>query len=214
MANGHDGAVMLKPASGADVNGQCASAPRRLPSFLRLSVRGLLVLILVIGCGLAWIARALRTAQTQRSAVAAIYQAGGWVVYDTEWDGRQNHSTWKPRWPRWLIDRLGVDYFSNAVFANLHDRGSDRVLTHVGRLKDLKQLHRPGPAVTDAGLAHLERLSDLQLLSLDDTQVTDAGLAHLKSLKSLKWLKIARTRVTDAGVADLQKAVPRLRAIR
>ena len=92
---------------------------------------------------------------------------------------------------------MGVDYFGNVVFINLHDRGTDDVLAHVGRLTHLKQLHRPGFAVTDAGLAHLGRLSDLQLLSLDDTQVTDAGLAHLKGLAGLKWLKLTRTRVTD-----------------
>ncbi len=78
----------------------------------------------------------------------------------------------------------------------------------------MKQLHRTGFAVTDAGLAHLGGLSDLQLLSLDDTRVTDAGLAHLKGLSSLKWLKLTRTKVTDSGVAELRKSLPQLQAIR
>ena len=161
-----------------------------------------------------WIARVVRTGQVQRRAVAAIYQAGGWVVYDTDWDERQNTSTWKPRLPKWLVDQVGVDYCGNVVFINLHDRGTDQVLTHVARLKHLKQLHRPGFAVTDAGLVHLGKLSDLQFLSLDDTQVTDAGLAQLKGLSRLKWLKITRTRVTDAGIAGLQQFLPQLQPIR
>ncbi len=37
--------------------------------FLRFSVRGLIVLVLVIGAGLGWI---VRSAQVQREAVAAI----------------------------------------------------------------------------------------------------------------------------------------------
>ena len=202
-----------KQEMAANVAGQPQPAPPRRRTFFRVSVRGLLLLILVIGCGLGWIAQIVRTGQVQRRAVAAIYQAGGWVVYDTEWDEDQNTSTWKPRWPKWLVDQVGVDYLGNVVFINLHDRGTDEVLTHVGRLKHLKQLHRPGFAVTDAGLVHLGRLSDLQLLSLDDTQVTDAGLAHLKGLSGLKWLKLSRTRVTDAGVAELQKLLPQLQVI-
>ena len=177
-------------------------------------MRGLLLLIFVIGCGLGWVARVVRTGGVQRRAVAAIYQAGGWVVYDTAWDQAQNPSSWKPRWPKWLVDELGADYFANVVFVNLHDRGTDEVLAQVGRLTHLKQLHRSGFAVTDFGLAHLGGLSDLQFLSLDDSQVTDAGLARLKGLSGLKWLKLTRTKVTDSGVAELRKSLPQLKAIR
>ena len=172
------------------------------------------MLILLIGCGLGWLARVVRTGAAQRRAVDAIYQAGGWVVYDTEWDQHLSSSAWKPRWPRWLIDRVGVEYFGNVVFVNLHDRGTDDVLAQVGRLTHLKQLHRPGFAVSDSGLAHFERLTSLQLLSLDDTQVTDAGLAHLRELSGLKWLKLTRTKVTDAGIALLRKSLPHLQVIR
>jgi hypothetical protein len=206
--------VILEPVSEAEAPGQLQAAARRQRSFFRFSVRGLLVLILVIGCGLGWIARVVRIGQVQRRAVAAITQAGGWVVYDTDWDDRQNASRWKPRWPKWLIDQVGIDYVGNVVFINLHDRGTDLVMSHVGRLKNLKQLHRPGRAVTDVGLAHIGRLNDLQLLSLDDTQVTDLGLVHLNELSKLKWLKIGRTRVTDAGVAELRKVLPQLQVIR
>jgi internalin A len=214
MTNGQEGAILLEAGNAADVTAQPQGAARSRRRFLRMSVRGLLLSIVLIGCGLGWLARVVRTGQVQRRAVAAIYQAGGWVVYDTEWDQRQNVSIWKPTWPKWLVDRLGVDYFGNVVFINLHDRGNDQVLAQVDRLADLKQLHRPGFAVTDAGLAHFGRLTNLELLSLDDTQVTDAGLAHLKGLTGLKWLKLTRTRVTDRGVAELQKSLPQLQAIR
>jgi hypothetical protein len=214
MANGQEGAVLLAAGSAADLTAQPRPAARSRRWYFRFSVRGLLLLIFVIGCGLGWLARVVRTGQLQRRAVTEIYQAGGWVVYDTEWDQSQNMSTWKPQWPKWLVDRLGVDYFGNVVFINLHDRGTDKVLAQVGRLKYLKQLHRPGFAVSDAGLAHLRRLSDLQLLSLDDTQVTDAGLTHLKGLTGLKWLKLGRTTVTDAGIAELKRSMPRLQVIR
>jgi hypothetical protein len=214
MAKGQDGSVVLQVGAVALVTGQPQPAPRSGLRFFRFNVRGLLLLILIIGCGLGWLAQVIRTGNVQRRAVAAINQAGGWVVYDTEWDAGQNPSAWKPRWPKWLVDRLGIDYFANVVFLNLHDRGTDLVLEQVARLPDLKQLHRPGFAVTDNGLAHLARSRNLQLLSLDDTQVTDAGLMHLKGLTGLRWLKVSRTKVTDAGVSELRKSLPQLQAIR
>jgi len=214
MAEGPEGSVLLDAGMATAVTGQPQPGPRRRRRFFRVSVRGLLFLILLLGCAFGWIARVARSGNVQRRAVAAIYQAGGWVVYDTEWDERQNASTWKPPWSNWLVDQVGVDYFANVVFINLHDRGTDQVLTHVARLKNLKQLHRPGLAVTDAGLADVGRLRNLQLLSLDDTQVTDAGLAHLKGLSGLKWLKVSRTKVTALGIEELRKSLPQLQAIR
>jgi hypothetical protein len=214
MANGSECAVLLEAETAADGAGQAKSAPRSRRRLFRFSVRGLLLLILVIGCGLGWIARVVRTGQTQRRAVAAIYQAGGWALYDTDWDEGQAPTAWHPRWPRSLVDRVGVDYFGTVVFVNLHDRGTDAVLAQVGRLTHLKQLHRPGLAMTDAELIHLGQLNKLELLSLNHTQVTDAGLVHLKGLKGLKWLRVAGSRVTDAGVGELRKALPDLQPIR
>ena len=52
------------------------------PRWLRLSVRGLMVLTLIIGGGLGWLGRGARI---QRNAVAAIQKAGGTVAYDWEW---------------------------------------------------------------------------------------------------------------------------------
>jgi len=45
--------------------------------FLRLHVRGLIVLVLLIGLGLGWIARDARNVRIQREAVTAIKNAGG-----------------------------------------------------------------------------------------------------------------------------------------
>jgi hypothetical protein len=209
-----EGAVLLEAGSPAEVKNEPRPAARNWRRHFRFSVRCLLLLIVVIACGFGWLARVVRTGNVQRRSVAAIYQAGGWVVYDTTWDEGGTSSSWKPRWPDWLLDRLGVDYFGNVVFINLHDRGTDDVLEKVARLPYLKQLHRPGFAVSDGGLAHLERASKLQYLSLDGTQVTDAGLMHLKGLTELKWLKVTRAKVTAAGIAELQKTLPQLRAIR
>ncbi len=214
MSRGPDGASLLDAGMPAEAAGQSETASRPRRAFFLVSVRGLLLLILLIGCGMGWVAQIMRSGAVQRRAVAAINQAGGWAMYDTEWEEPQNTSAWKPRWPQWLVERVGVDYLANVVFINLHDRGNDQVLEQVARLNHLRQLHRTGFAVTDAGLAHVGRLSELQLLSLDDTRVTDAGLTHLKKLKQLKWIKLTRSKVSDAGVAELRKSLPNLQVLR
>ncbi len=155
MANGQEAAILPEAATSAESAGRPRAALRLWWTFLRVSVRGLLLLILVIGCAMGWIAQIVRNGNIQRRAVAAIKQAGGWVVYDSEWDEDQHTSSWKPRWPKRLVDQMGMDYLGNVVFINLHDRGTDQVLMEVARLNHLRQLHRPGFAVTDAGLAHL-----------------------------------------------------------
>jgi hypothetical protein len=55
--------------------------------FLRFSVRGLIVIVIVVGVALGWI---VREAHIQRDAVAAIEKAGGSVRYDWE--------SWVPKW--------------------------------------------------------------------------------------------------------------------
>ena len=61
-------------------------SPRSFRKFLRFGVRGLIVLVLVVGAGLGWI---VRQAHIQRDAVAAIKEAGGSVRYDWEFDNRR-----------------------------------------------------------------------------------------------------------------------------
>jgi hypothetical protein len=69
--------------------------------YLRFSVRGLIVFVLVIGAGLGWI---VREAHIQREAVAAIKKAGGSVRYswEYEWEWRDGNSIeggepWAPK---------------------------------------------------------------------------------------------------------------------
>ncbi len=66
-----------------------ASRPWR--RYLRFSVRGLIVLVLVIGVWLGWL---VRSARIQRDAVAVLDRDQVSVSYDWEWNGKR-----KPRSP-------------------------------------------------------------------------------------------------------------------
>jgi hypothetical protein len=180
--------------------------------YLHLSLRSLLALVLVWGIWLGWI---VHCAQVQREAVAAIERAGGEVRYDWQWkDNAPVHG--KPWGPKWLVDRVGIDYFGHVTLVNLVHRGPEResVLSHVGRLGRLQELCVHSSSVTDAGLARIRELKNLRRLILYRTQVTDAGLVYLKGLTNLSELYLNQTRVTDVGVRTLQETLPKLRISR
>jgi hypothetical protein len=182
--------------------------------YLRFSVRVLIVLVLVMGAGLGWV---VRSARIQREAVQAITRAGGWVKYEWEWTvgnaGRglptNDVPGGKPWAPQWLVDLIGVDFFSHATNASLGEKGTDALLVQVGRLSRLQRLNVNQPPaqslVYGAG-----RPSCLQRLSVGTSSVSDAGLAHLKGLAGLSILTLLRTQVTDAGVKELRQALPNL----
>jgi hypothetical protein len=80
--------------------------------FLRFSMRGLAVFVIVVGARLGWI---VRQAHVQRDAVAAIEEADGSVRYDWEWSDGKSLPGGRPWAPRWLVNLIGVDYFGHVT---------------------------------------------------------------------------------------------------
>jgi hypothetical protein len=170
--------------------------------FLRFSVRGLIVLVLVVGARLGWI---VHEAHVQRDAVAAIERTGGEVIYDSGWSDGPLHAPRKPRAPKWLVNTIGIDYFSHAFGVVVAPASTDNELAHVGRLVRLRSLSLVQSNVSDAGLVHLKGLTNLSVLGLRRAEVTDAGLVYLKGLTNLSVLNLGGTRVTDAGLTQLKE---------
>jgi hypothetical protein len=145
--------------------------------YVRFSIRGLIILVLVIGCGFGWI---VRMARIQRDAVAAIENTGGHAWYDWEETNRESDAHAPPWWPAWLVERVGVDYFGHVVAVGVGStKGSDADLAQVGRLGRLEQLSLNGTSVTDSGMTHLKGLTGLKLLELETIKITDAGVREL-----------------------------------
>jgi internalin A len=198
---------------------QARAVLRPWRSYLRFSIRGLIVLVLVIGLGLGWI---VRSARIQLDAVAAIEDAGGRVMYDWEWNGGEYTGGGKPWEPAWLVHLIGVDYFGQVTlvidattvqFGHLPQKRrpphiesaiNDATLVHLEGMTKLAILVLNESKITDAGLANLKGLTNLSELDLFKTQVTDAGLVHLKVLTKLSYLDLSYTQVTDAGFAHLK----------
>jgi hypothetical protein len=177
-------------------------------SYLRFSVRGLIVLVLVIGAGLGWV---VRSAHIQRDAVAAIEKDGGSFCYDWKWRNGVYVRGSQARTPGWLVDLIGVDFFGPVSDAALSASSTitDATTAHIGRLNRLRRLNLNQAPLTDAGLVHAKGLSELLYLDLSATAVTDAGLVHLRGLSKLCFLALRGIHVTDAGIKKLKQALRR-----
>ena len=160
---------------------QSASRPRR--RLLRFSMRGLIVLVLVIGGGMGWLVRAVHI---QHAAAAAISGIGGSVMYNWEWNNGRSYSGATPWVPKWLSDRVGVDYFGHitSVWLCAVSMETDAALAPVLRLTQLQRLSVTGSSVTDTGLARLRvmttlsRLDDLLPSHLNDLHTRHAVFAN------------------------------------
>jgi hypothetical protein len=168
---------------------------------LQLSLRAMIIVVLLIGAWLGWIAR---NARIQREAVRAIKWAGGDVLYDFRWKGGHLIPAGKPFGPKWLVGLLGVDHFCAVTWVSfVRSPCSDDELKQIGRLKHLETLILFGSQMTDDGLENLEGLAELRLLELHSARVTDAGIARLRCLANLEHLDIAGCDVSDRGLESL-----------
>jgi hypothetical protein len=149
---------------------------RRWRSSLRFSLRGLIILVLLIGGWLGWI---VHRARLQRTTVLAVEKSGGGVLYDWQYKNGRYASGGSSWWPKWLLDRLGVDYFHDVTW-----------VLHLERMPSLTFLYLAETGVTDAGLEHLKEMNSLKTLWLGGAKVTDSGVQELQ--RSLPTVTILR----------------------
>jgi hypothetical protein len=171
---------------------------------VRLSVRAMIILVVVLGCWLGWV---VHRARVQRGAVNAVMRPGGRgtvVLYDWEYKDGNYVPNGKLRWPRWLVEFVGVNYFGTVSRVFLAQHGSDADLSQIAALYPLEELVFTQSSPTDDGLAHLEGLTQLRYLDLSKSGVTNAGMSHLKGLTSVRSLILKDSPVSDAGLADIR----------
>jgi hypothetical protein len=170
------------------------SAPRSWTRWLRLSVQRLMILVLLTGGWLGWLAR---SARIQSEAVRTIEKVGGKVYYDWEWK-ETDTSIWisqgGPWAPRWLVRIVGVDYFGHVIRVELNvDDEWKEGLAAASRLYGVERLTLGGQFLGAKKLAYLKAFRSLKGLTfLGEFQLTDAGLANLKGLTSLEKLDTSR----------------------
>ena len=115
------------------MSSQPKPSSRPIRRYLRISIRGLIVLVLVIGGWLAWL---VRSANIQRDAVAAIKNARGSVVYEWEMRNGKPNPQARPWAPGRLVDLIGVDYFGHVTRVGIWSSSpaTEAAIAHVGHL--------------------------------------------------------------------------------
>jgi hypothetical protein len=187
----------------------------------RVSIRGLLVLILVVGAALgAW----LVPYRQYRRQVDAAKRLMTPKTIITRMDTEPSIET-RPCWQARLIgDKrtgpvttlrfyesvIGEEIARVAEFRDLEalefhvaiDPKGDGLAPLAG-LPSLRSLELEGSGWKDLDLAVLKGFRRLEELDLDDESFTDAGLAHLGELSGLRKLRLGCEDRTDAGLAFL-----------
>ena len=216
---------------------QVNSVSRPWRRYLRVSVRGLIVLVLVVGGCLGWL---VRSARLQREAVAAIRKADGEVSYDWEWKNGAGMPSKGPKVLRRLVEAFGVDYFGHVVQVSFSSRTRTRLLRRAEQLQEEldRQLRATNhhatnqksgvssdtligcspdgaqfgsqkwePNERETMLPLLKELSRLSFLNLSDVDLADDRLDWLDGLTSLTFLDLGNTGIMDNGLPQLRGLV-------
>jgi Leucine Rich repeat len=177
--------------------------------YFRFSMRGLIVVVLLMGGWIGWVAR---SARIQHDAVLAIEKAGGMTGYDWQWRNDRWVSGAKPWAPDWLVKAFGADYFGVVVvvFVSMQ-KAPDDLFTHIENLGHLEVVFISDSALTDDNLDHLKNLLSLRNLQLTRSgprggvKISDAGIDRLKGLVNIEHLGLAGIQITDAALASLKR---------
>src|SRR5262245_5025697 len=124
------------------------ASPQAWRRRLRISVRGMMALVLIVGVGLGWV---IHRAHVQRDAVAAITRAGGQVMYDWQYRDGRRVSFGVPGGPRWLARILGPHYFDSVTHVILLGRVTDADMDAVTSLDRVERLLLNTSGLSGAG---------------------------------------------------------------
>ena len=189
-------------------------SPKPKRRWYQYSLRTLMLFMLVMSVGFAWLGWKAQRLRNEQEAVAKIERMGGSVNVGNDHLGTDPGM--RPAIDRFVCKLLGfpgpsMNYSVNWV--DLSDTDvTDADLAALRELTNLDELHLDRTQVTDTGLEHLKELTNLRWLFLGGTQVTDAGLEHLKELTNLLTLGLSGTHVTDTGLEHL-KELPNLECL-
>jgi hypothetical protein len=220
-----------------------ASSVRPRLRFLRFTLRGLLLFVLLFSL---WIGWHVNRAHKQRRALAKIEELDGTVAFDYQYAPTDSHNLWA--WvdrrienpaPLWLREKFGEDYFRTVISVGLNRQlAFDPDISFLIHLPDLRYLSLRGELVsddflklladklpqlvelnfgqstiTDEGLKQIGRLRDLEVLHIDADGVTDSGLQHVAGLTRLRRLGLNSSQIGDAGMNYLA-SLSRLKSLR
>lgn len=188
--------------------------PRR--RWLQFGLRSLLMAMTTFGV---WLGVHMQRVRRQKEGVQAIREFGGCVHYDFQAApkpiGWQYDSRIEPPLPKWLLSRLGEDFFYNVVEVNLvydstlgsakaNPNVTDAALTNLDSFPKLRGLYLKETQATDDSLRLVGKLKGLiDLYMWDAATITDEGIAHLSGLSNLKSIHVSNSQIGDESLRVL-----------
>lgn len=185
----------------------------RLPAF-RFTLRTLFLVVTAFAIITSWTVCQYKRAREQADAVRQVRKLQGHVAYGYQLSADGGYkATPNPPGPKWLRERIGIDYFDHPVLIDFWETGY-----YVGDRKhefecfaDLHYVHTitcfDGP-LGPLAIDYLEKMSRLRCLVLERCDfVTDEDIAGLRRLDHLEELRIIvgppYDGFTDQGVKRL-----------
>jgi internalin A len=166
---------------------------------LRVSLRALMVLVTLLCLGLAWW---VNEAKVQKDAVLRLRELGNQVIYrhDTDVGGKGEVDA-----PKWLVDFLGIDFFSAPKVLYLTVCTNDDLLA-ASRLKHVRKVTLLDRRADD--LSPLKKLELLDTLVLFNSTITEADL--LSDLSNLEFMWLNSTQIIDLSPLKKLRKLRRL----
>ena len=176
-----------------------SSSPRR--GWPRISLRGLMILIVVVAVPTGWAARTIRA---QRAAVAAVRAGGGSVAFDWQFErvgtapnGRPIYRK-EPAAPAWLRRWLGDELFEAVQTVRFPGRATPEAPAALVQCDRLERFDLGDSTGAGDGLRPLRGLRRLESVSISGFAITDPLLADLAAIRSLRELNIGQVVVRPA----------------
>ena len=186
-----------------------------------LSLRGLMILVLLIGGLIGWevdrvgrMRRAIAVLRTNPDdspegppGDGRVLTIGGRVdraevMYDDErWDGRYVPASR----PAWLDRVVGGDHFHRVSAVRLARRPTPADWAALASFPALQELDLNGIDLGDDDLAGLANCPHLRELSLGSTEATDRVMPRVGALRDLRVLDLRQTVVTATGLAPVAR---------
>ena len=134
----------------------------------QITLRSLLLLMAVTGAALA---PAVNRARQQATVVRAVRRGGGECRYSHQYRRRPGYfgrvdPDAKPRWPDWLVNRLGIDFFENVAVVVLRGDLDPDVIQSIAALNTLEELYIVKRRLLQSDVRQLRALKKLRLLYL------------------------------------------------
>ncbi len=211
------GVVELSGFRGKDVKAQQDKKPRR--RWLQFSLRGLLVLTVVVALGLGWVTNERRKVWLEDRAVEEIERLGGDVTRDVDSSSvaaddpfsapSPEGLSWQQRlFGVWRRRLLGESYNRPVVCVSFPRGIEPEALGSLKHLRALWAVGLTGARIGDEQIPYLLECRGLTAVHLNATDVTDDGVKQLATLPDLDTLLLDHTGVTDDVLATLsQKAL-------